>query len=574
MPYKLEGKCVVKEDGEEVKCHDSIEDAKAHLAALNTNVPDAKKSVEEKCGYVHYVPMGAISFTELEAMQKAAETGRAVQDLTYQFERLVSNILYSDEINNKSKAIKQLTDEYTSRLDSVGGGADEKGVMTLDEWKAAGSGHTVESNVWLNTHEKSPIKREGGLDFPARDYAFVPDNARPASWKLRLTESPGKVTVSQLARAAAALSAGGFRGQKAQIPAAALSAVKRRIRAEFRKLGVPEEKIPPSVKKSFTVWKSADGQWRWMGVFSNNFRDRDNPPEILSEKAHQTFVGMVEKGIVSAPELQHWHIPNSKWGTGEVVGYDHGFTWIAGVIDPGHEKEAQAVSEMDDIRMSHGMPSRFIKRSADDSTVIDFYISTEVSSLPGWAAANELTEFSVFQGVSKMTDAQKEYLREANLSEDEITALASGFASKEQAAVDAGVERKEGTPPTDDKAKKKPPMKEEDTKPEDEEDEDKSVPVTAKALADAMGSVMKPLIAQIKSLNERVGGLESQIKEVQVFTDDQKELTPSASLESLMTQAIFGEPVDGRSKLAKSTPKAVVKGHTPVNFINNIMAEE
>jgi hypothetical protein len=48
MPYKLKGNCVVKADtGEEVKCHDDLASAQKHLAALESNVPDAKESLSE-----------------------------------------------------------------------------------------------------------------------------------------------------------------------------------------------------------------------------------------------------------------------------------------------------------------------------------------------------------------------------------------------------------------------------------------------------------------------------------------------------------------------------------------------
>lgn len=44
MPYKLDGNCVVKDDGTEVPggCHPTHEEAVAHLAALQANVPDAQ----------------------------------------------------------------------------------------------------------------------------------------------------------------------------------------------------------------------------------------------------------------------------------------------------------------------------------------------------------------------------------------------------------------------------------------------------------------------------------------------------------------------------------------------------
>ncbi|KKK91195.1 hypothetical protein LCGC14_2715400, partial [marine sediment metagenome] len=58
-----------------------------------------------------------------------------------------------------------------------------------------------------------------------------------------------KVTKAQLGRASAALSPGGFRGQKVSIPEADLGAVKRKIRAEYRKLDVDEADIPRWVKE-------------------------------------------------------------------------------------------------------------------------------------------------------------------------------------------------------------------------------------------------------------------------------------------------------------------------------------
>lgn len=352
---------------------------------------EVKEEKSEKCGsYSSYVPMSVVSFIELEAMQKAAQTGRAIQDLTYQFKELVTNIVYSTELNNKSGAIKKLTDEYTSRLESTASYSEEK-ELDGDVSPVSLSGDPDKEN-----HEKSPIKREGGIDFPASDYAWVPNPALPSSWKLRLTESPGKVTLAQLGKAAAALSTGGFRGQKAQIPSTALSAVKRRIRAEYRKMGVSDTSIPSSIRKEFSIWKSVeDGKWHWYAIYSNNFRDRDSPPEIISEKSHKTFVGLVEQNLVSPPELWHWHLPGTKWGTTEIVGYENGFAWAAGIVDEGHEKEAESLSKQDDIKVSHGMPSRFIKRRTDDNTVIDFHITSEISPLPDWAAANEHTGFSI-----------------------------------------------------------------------------------------------------------------------------------------------------------------------------------
>ena len=102
---------------------------------------------------------------------------------------------------------------------------------------------------WLK--EQAAMKTEDGEKYPAAAFAYVPDSEKPSTWKLRLWEDPEKkVTRAQLGRAAAALSPGGFRGQKVQIPSADLSAVKRKIRAEYRKLDVEDEEIPRWVKET------------------------------------------------------------------------------------------------------------------------------------------------------------------------------------------------------------------------------------------------------------------------------------------------------------------------------------
>jgi len=98
--------------------------------------------------------------------------------------------------------------------------------------------------------EAAPAKTEDGIAFPAAAYAYVPDKEKSSTWKLRLWEDLEKrVTRKQLGAAAAAFSPGGFRGQKVAIPSADVPAVKRKIRAEYRKLDVKDEEIPRWIKE-------------------------------------------------------------------------------------------------------------------------------------------------------------------------------------------------------------------------------------------------------------------------------------------------------------------------------------
>lgn len=101
--------------------------------------------------------------------------------------------------------------------------------------------------------EQAVMKTDDGIKYPAAAYAYVPDADKPSTWKLRLWEDPQKkVTRAQLGRAAAAFSPGGFRGQKVAIPSADMAAVKRKIRAEYRKLDVEDEEIPRWVREAET----------------------------------------------------------------------------------------------------------------------------------------------------------------------------------------------------------------------------------------------------------------------------------------------------------------------------------
>jgi cation transport regulator len=102
--------------------------------------------------------------------------------------------------------------------------------------------------LWLK--EQALIKQEDGEVYPASAYAHTPDPDNASTWKLRLWESAQqKVTKVQLGRAAAALSPGGLRGQRVEIVKEALPSVKRRIRAEYAKLDVPDEDVPRWVKE-------------------------------------------------------------------------------------------------------------------------------------------------------------------------------------------------------------------------------------------------------------------------------------------------------------------------------------
>jgi len=96
-----------------------------------------------------------------------------------------------------------------------------------------------------NKKNSTPLKK--GL--PAICFAYVPDETKPSTWKLRYRNPDGSVSPSHLAGAVAALSPGGFRGRRVEIPPEDLPEVKKKLLHAHREIGTPEDQIPPGIKE-------------------------------------------------------------------------------------------------------------------------------------------------------------------------------------------------------------------------------------------------------------------------------------------------------------------------------------
>jgi len=86
--------------------------------------------------------------------------------------------------------------------------------------------------------QETVYKTDNGKRFTADAYLIVPDPESPSTWKVRIEETPGKVTVAQLGRAYAALTKG-FRGNKVQASSDAVSSALKRLKGLYKKLDAP-----------------------------------------------------------------------------------------------------------------------------------------------------------------------------------------------------------------------------------------------------------------------------------------------------------------------------------------------
>lgn len=338
----------------------------------------------------------------------------------------------------------------------------------------------------------------------------------------------------------------------------------------------------PERKPGFTVWKEADGTYRWFAVFSNKYRDRDNPPEILSDAAHKEFVAAVDAGDWPMPKLWLWHVKGSESGYADWLAYDdNGFNCASGVV--ADRQVAEKLAGMGDLLVSHGMPVEHIQRDKNDSTIITGYRSIEISPLPAWAAANELTDFALLKEANDMAipEEKKDFLRQAGLSDEQIATIEDGLKEKAEEAKGQGLEFKDT---------ESEPVEEQATETETEtepagsgEVEDNSL--TRDEVVDAIAAAFQPLQQQLEALVLVQAEQAKTLKQL-TETDETKvakkaSLTPAASLAELVAQRVIGSPeakVDGRKKLSKSGPKEtepieVGLNPTPVPFINNLLTQ-
>lgn len=79
-------------------------------------------------------------------------------------------------------------------------------------------------------------KTDNGQKFNKSAYLIVPDVTKPSTWKIRIEETPGKVTVPQLGRAYAALTKG-FRGNKVQASAADKAKALATLKSKYKTMG-------------------------------------------------------------------------------------------------------------------------------------------------------------------------------------------------------------------------------------------------------------------------------------------------------------------------------------------------
>ena len=406
----------------------------------------------------------------------------------------------------------------------------------------------------------------------ASDYLVVENPDEPSTWHLPVKEN-GTPNHRLMGAAWAALH-GGYRGNAYSGPSK--SAAIKKLRALYHSEGLP---LPGESKEgSFTVWKQLDGTYRWFSVFSNPYRDRDNPPEILTEAAQIDFSKAVNDNSWPYPELWLWHIPGSKCGTSDFIAYDidNRLSLASGTFDKGKEIVAEALNSTTvELKTSHGMPRNEIHRDPEDRTILTRFRSKEISPLPADAAANEITPFVVLGGTMKLVpESVKEKFSHLFPDEEtrqrvEETLDTTGTEAKEK---DLEFKEKDGEVTA---TEVEPKAKVETEEVETEEQESKEVAedsLDRKEIEDAITLISK-MVAEVatsldtntKAISQAIETMDARLAKLEQ-SDEAKiaavvKETPRLSFSELVlgqVKSVIGKEatrVDGRTTLGSDSPK-------------------
>lgn len=257
----------------------------------------------------------------------------------------------------------------------------------------------------------------------------------------------------------------------------------------------PKKSLAQTVKQWFTkpesafqVYKQADGTFRWLASYTNNFEDLEG--EILSEKAHEGYLARLKMGLTPMPELWVWHIKGSRHGVADTIVPIGNFMLATGTFDSTPEGQAAAkyyAKHAHEQSLSHGFtyPEWALKNG-----IYEVYNTFEISTLPKGKAANPYTKF---EEVITVNDEQRQDLI-AKLGQDKAASVIS--------SLEAQSEELKGLAKYKDFAN----VTGQESKPDTEQE---------KALASLFGEVVESqgeLLATIKGMTTVIEALQSENK--------------------------------------------------------------
>lgn len=391
---------------------------------------DELEPVEKDMG-MEDMYVGPTSFEELDAMEAAREQAMHMNEVTWQTQDLVRNILGHPMLDpgEKVAAMKKVSDGFGARMKSAMQDCEVKkdmDVLVIEAILAADKRHAGPLEFVGDLISKAVLTAKTENALSDEQFAIVRGEGEN---KVRKYPIHDKAHVrNDLARAAQMIDQGGTAAADAR---AALP----KIRAAAKRMG-----IEMSVQKDIMIEKDLNGEWRYVGSPTNNFIDFDT--DILAKEAHEEYAAWWEQNKEFSPVFTTWHLPEMvRKNAADLVMEHEGFLIVSGKLT---EEEAEGLLKakaLTDLGMSH--QSFALARDAKDPRIVTKYRMYEYSDLPLENACNPFT--SNLDIVSKEADMDKaQYLAQfmgGNLEKAQKFLQTIGL--KKEALSDAGIESKE-----------------------------------------------------------------------------------------------------------------------------------
>lgn len=186
-----------------------------------------------------------------------------------------------------------------------------------------------------------------------------------------------------------------------------------------------------------TVYKEADGGYRWLTIHSNTYWDRLG--ERFPIEAHRDYLDYVER-TKDYPPLRFWHVPGADFGRADWLGMyevdgQRAFMLGSGRFDPQFNDVAEKLAARKDLACSHGYTYR--RRDLVDGEY-RAYRGFEISFLPVGREANELTAFIADKEVPMLTPDKRSELV-GLIGEERTKAIEQGVDTLAKAAGERGI---------------------------------------------------------------------------------------------------------------------------------------
>ena len=342
------------------------------------------------------------------------------------------------------------------------------------------------------------------------------------------------------------------------------------------------------------VYKDRNGDYRWVSLSSNAYRDRDN--EIVSQKALEEDVAYADRTGDYGP-LRFWHVKG--WDVGDC---DFNMMYGRTLIESGTFRTKELARRMIQVAPNYQISIGFKhpKNNPDPNGVYHSIRRFERSLVPAGLVANPFTRLVVKE--RRMNNAKLAAFKEL-FGEDAVTEILGTATATEKAADDQGVEYKEvnlaqlaESDPAEflafalknydaaqDTAEKEGTTKMSES--EEKMDDDKEEKMGDDKEGDDEDATMKALKSLLAPITQRLDALEAAgvNATAQATAETQKSLAEASTLQTARIKQLEAEVLAKTKELetavtelkdANAQPAAFEQGHRPTEATDNLTGND